>query len=79
METPAECTELGVVLLLDKLVYPRAERSEDEYCCYPAPGQWPSSSSLLVEHDCVQWRELYQAASKMMEMYEQPMHNVVAH
>jgi hypothetical protein len=33
-----ERTELGVVLLLDELVYPMAERSEDERCCYPAPG-----------------------------------------
>jgi hypothetical protein len=74
-----ERTKLGVVLLLDELVYPRAACSKDEHCCYPAPRQWPSSSSLLVEHACVQWRELYQAASKMMEMYEQPMHTVVAH
>jgi hypothetical protein len=49
-----ECTELGVVLLLDELVYPGAARSEGEYCCYPAPRQWPSSSSLPVEHACVQ-------------------------
>jgi hypothetical protein len=74
-----ERTELGVVLLLDELVYPRAERSEGKYCCYPAPGQWPSSSSLPVEHTCVQWLELYQAASEMMGRYLQPMHIVVAH
>jgi hypothetical protein len=49
-----ERTELGVVLLLDELVYPRAALSEDEHCSYPAPMQWPSSSSLLVEHACVQ-------------------------
>jgi hypothetical protein len=54
VESPVERTELGVVLLLDKLVYPRAVRSEDEYCYYPAPGQWPSSSNLPVEHACVQ-------------------------
>jgi hypothetical protein len=49
-----ERTELDVVLLLDKLVYPGAARSEDEYCYYPALGQWPSSSNLLVEHACAQ-------------------------
>jgi hypothetical protein len=49
-----ERTELGVVLLQDELVYPRVERSEDEDCCYPAPRQWPFSSSLPVEHACVQ-------------------------
>jgi hypothetical protein len=38
VETPVECTELGVVLLLDELVYPVVERSEDEHCCYPALG-----------------------------------------
>ena len=37
VETPVERTELGVVLLLDELVYPVAERSEDEHCCYPIP------------------------------------------
>jgi hypothetical protein len=37
VETPVECSELGVVLLLDELVYRMAERSEDEHCCYPAP------------------------------------------
>jgi hypothetical protein len=31
MESPVERTELDVVLLLDELVYPRAERSEDKY------------------------------------------------
>jgi hypothetical protein len=49
-----EHTKLDVVLLLDELVYPRAERSEGEDCYYPAPGQWPSSLSLPVEHACVQ-------------------------
>jgi hypothetical protein len=37
VETPMERTELGVVLLLDELVYPVAEHSEDEHCCYHAP------------------------------------------
>jgi hypothetical protein len=36
-ESPVERTELGAVLLLDELVHPGAERSEDEYCCYLAP------------------------------------------
>jgi hypothetical protein len=36
MVTPVERTELGVVLL-DELGYPKAERSEDEHYCYPAP------------------------------------------
>jgi hypothetical protein len=49
-----ERTELDVVLLLDKLVYPGAERSEGEDCCYPAPRQWPSSLGLSIEHACVQ-------------------------
>jgi hypothetical protein len=49
-----EHTELGVVLLPDELVYPGAARSEDEHCCYPTPGQWPSSLDLPVEHACVQ-------------------------
>jgi hypothetical protein len=49
-----ERTELGVVVLPDELVYPGAARSEGEYCCYPALGQWPSSSNLLVEHACFQ-------------------------
>jgi hypothetical protein len=31
VETPVECTELGVGLLLDELVYPVTERSEDEH------------------------------------------------
>jgi hypothetical protein len=38
VESPVERTELDVVLLQDELVYPRAERSEGEDCCYPAPG-----------------------------------------
>jgi hypothetical protein len=79
VETPVARTEFGVILLPDELVCPMAARSEDEHYCYPAPGQWPSSSSLPVKHACVQWREPYQAASEMMEMYEQPMHTVVAH
>jgi hypothetical protein len=54
VESPMEHIELGVVLLLNELGYPEAARSEDEHCCYPAPGQWPSSSDLLVEHACVQ-------------------------
>jgi hypothetical protein len=37
MVTPVERTELGVVLLLDELGYPKAEHNEDEHCCYPAP------------------------------------------
>jgi hypothetical protein len=74
-----EHTKLGVVLLLDELVYPRAARSEDEYCCYPVPSQWPSSSNLLVEHACVQLLELYQGDSEMMEMCEQPVRTVVVH
>jgi hypothetical protein len=37
MESPVERTELGMVLLLDELVYPGVERSEGEYCYYPAP------------------------------------------
>jgi hypothetical protein len=37
MESLVERTELGAVLLQDELVYPRAEHSEDEYYCYPAP------------------------------------------
>jgi hypothetical protein len=49
-----EHTELDMVLLLDELGYPGAERSEDEHYCYPALGQWPSSLDLLVEHACVQ-------------------------
>jgi hypothetical protein len=49
-----EYTELDVVLLLDELGYPEAERSEDEHCCYHVPMQWPSSSDLLVEHAYVQ-------------------------
>jgi hypothetical protein len=32
-----ECTELGVVLLLNESVYPMAECSEEEHCYYPAP------------------------------------------
>jgi hypothetical protein len=79
VESPVEHTELGVVLLLDELVYPGAARSEDEYCCYPAPGEWPSSSNLPVEHACVQLLELYQGASEMMERYEQPVHTLVVH
>jgi hypothetical protein len=43
VDYPVERTELGVALVLDELGYPRAARSEDEYCCYPALGQWPSS------------------------------------
>jgi hypothetical protein len=54
VESPVERTELDVVHLLDELGYPGAKRSEDEHCCYPAPRQWPSSSSLPVEHACVQ-------------------------
>jgi hypothetical protein len=54
VESPVERIELGVVLLLDELVYPGAARSEGKYFYYPAPGQWPSSLSLLVEHVCVQ-------------------------
>jgi hypothetical protein len=38
MESTVEHSELGAVLLQDELVYPRAERSEDEYCCYPTLG-----------------------------------------
>jgi hypothetical protein len=34
MESPVEHTELGAVPLQDELVYPGAERSEGEYCCY---------------------------------------------
>jgi hypothetical protein len=52
METPVECTEMGVVLLLNESVYPMVERSKDEHYCYPA--QWPSSSNLPIEHACVQ-------------------------
>jgi hypothetical protein len=33
-----ECTELGVVHLLDELVYPMAKRSGDEHYYYPDPG-----------------------------------------
>jgi hypothetical protein len=35
MESPVEHTKLDMVLLLDELEYPEAERSEDEHCCYP--------------------------------------------
>jgi hypothetical protein len=49
-----ERTELGVVLLLDVLGYPGVACSKDEHCCYPTPGQRPSSISLPVEHACVQ-------------------------
>jgi hypothetical protein len=49
-----ERTELGVVLLLEELVYPRVARSEEKHCCYFAPRQWPSSSDLPIEHACVQ-------------------------
>jgi hypothetical protein len=49
-----ERTELDVILLQDELVYPGAERSEGEYCCYPTPWQWPFSSSLPVGHAFVQ-------------------------
>jgi hypothetical protein len=38
VETPVVRTELDMVLLLNELVYPVAERNEDEHCCYPAPG-----------------------------------------
>jgi hypothetical protein len=35
VESLVERTELGTILLQDELVYPGAEHSEDEYCCYP--------------------------------------------
>jgi hypothetical protein len=38
VESPEVHTELGVVLLQDELVYPRAKHSEDECCRSPAPG-----------------------------------------
>jgi hypothetical protein len=37
VESLVERTELGAVLLQDELVYPGAEHSEGEYCCYPVP------------------------------------------
>jgi hypothetical protein len=54
VESPVERTELDMVLLLNEPVSPEAARSEGGYCCYPALGQWPSSSNLPVEHACVQ-------------------------
>jgi hypothetical protein len=54
VESPVEHTERDVVLILEEMGYPEAERSEVEHCCYPIPGQWPSSSNLPVEHACVQ-------------------------
>jgi hypothetical protein len=74
-----ERTELGVVLLLDELVYPRVEHSEDERCCFPDPRISPSSSNPPAEHACVQWLGPCQAASEMMEMCEPLAHTAEVH
>jgi hypothetical protein len=73
------CTELDAGLLQCEPVYPGVEHSEDERCCSPVPGISPSSSYPPAEHACVQWLGTCQVASGMMEMYEQPVHTIVAH
>jgi hypothetical protein len=79
VESPEVCTGLDAGLLQCKLVYPRVEHSEDERFCSPDPRISPSSLGPLAEHTCVQWLGPCQATSETTEMYEQPVHTVVAH